>query len=65
MMHAECPPNDDLIMQQLGAAVVLCWHRLPFMVREQVLSQAEDMIPHMADIRDEVQKLVLRRAPRR
>jgi hypothetical protein len=59
------PPTDNLIMQQLGAAVVLCWHRLPLAVREQMLSQAEDMVPHMADIRNQVQKLVLRLAPRR
>jgi hypothetical protein len=64
-MLAGEPPTDNLIMQQLGAAVVLCWHRLPFAAREQMLSQAEDMIPHMADIRNQVQKLVLRRAPKR
>ncbi len=52
-------------MQQLGAAAVLCWHRLPFMVQEHILSQAEDMIPHMADIRNQIQKLALRRAPKR
>jgi hypothetical protein len=59
------PPTDSLIMQQLGAAVMLCWHQLPLAVREQILSQAEDMIPHMADIRNQVQKLVLRHAPKR
>jgi hypothetical protein len=64
-MRAGEPPTDNHIMQQLGAAAVLCWHRLPFAVREQILSQAEDMIPHLADIRNQVQKLVLRRAPKR
>jgi hypothetical protein len=64
-MLAGEPPTDDLVMQQLGAAVVLCWHRLPFVVQEQILSQAEDMIPHTASIRDQVRKLVLRRAPKR
>jgi hypothetical protein len=59
------PPTDNLIMEQLGAAVVLCWHQLPLAVREQILSQADDMIPHMADIRTRVQKLILRHAPRR
>ena len=59
------PPTDSLVMQQLGAAVVLCWHRLPLAVREQILSQGEDMIPHTADIRNQVQKLILRHAPKR
>jgi hypothetical protein len=59
------PPTDNLVMQQLGAAVVLCWHRLPLTVREHILSQTEDMIPHMTDVRNQVQKLILRHAPRR
>jgi hypothetical protein len=64
MLSAD-PPTDTVIMQQLGAAAVLCWHQLPLAVREQILSQAEDMIPHIADVRNQVQKLILRHAPRR
>ena len=64
-MFSTDPPTDNLVMQQLGAAVVLRWHRLPLTVREHILSQTEDMIPHMADVRNQVQKLILRHAPKR
>jgi hypothetical protein len=58
---------DEVIIQQLGAAVLLCWHKLPLIAHEHILAQAEDMIglPHIPDIRDKITGLVLRLAPRR
>jgi hypothetical protein len=32
---------DDVIIHQLGAAVLLCWNKLPLLVRGQILSQAD------------------------
>jgi hypothetical protein len=57
---------DDIIIHQLGAAVLLCWHKLPYSARGQILTQAEDMIgiPHVPGIRDKIRRLALRRAPR-
>ena len=65
MDAAEQSP-DDVIIHQLGAAVLLCWNKLPLLVRGQILSQAEDMIgiPHVPGIREKITKLALRRAPR-
>lgn len=65
-MESGEPTPDDIIIHQLGAAVLLCWHKLPIMVRGQILAQADDMIgiPHIQGIRDKIMKLALRRAPR-
>jgi hypothetical protein len=66
MTDSEEQPSDDVIIHQLGAAVLLCWHKLPLQVRSQILSQAEDMIgiPYIPRIRDKITRLALRRAPR-
>jgi len=37
-------PTDDEILQQLGAAVLLCWDELPFEAQGQILAQANDII---------------------
>jgi hypothetical protein len=65
-MDAGEPLPDDVIIHQLGAAVLLCWHKLPLPVRGQILTQAEDMIgiPHVPEIREKITRLALRRAPR-
>jgi len=57
-------PSDDMILQHLGTAVMLCWPQLPFGVRDQILRQADDVIG-LAPIpraRDEIVRLMLRYA---
>ena len=58
--------SDAEIIQQLGAAVLLCWHELSFMSQGQILAQAHDMIGvmPMPNARDRIVGLLLRRAPR-
>lgn len=53
-------PPDELILQHLGAAVVLCWPRLPLGAREQILNQAGDVIGLAPASRREIVKLLLR-----
>jgi hypothetical protein len=57
-------PADALILQYLGAAVMLCWGRLPLGARELILHQADDVIglAPVAQTRNEVVKLLLRNA---
>ena len=59
-------PPDHQIIQQLGAAVVLCWHELPFVAQTRILAQANDMIglAPIPEIRTQIVKLLLRHAPR-
>jgi hypothetical protein len=40
----DCPAPDELIPQQLGTAVLLCWSELPIKVQERILEQSKDMI---------------------
>lgn len=51
---------DELIFQQLGAAVTLCWVKLPLGVREQILNQTGDTIGFAPVSRENVVKLLLR-----
>jgi hypothetical protein len=59
-------PSDEAIIRQLGAAVLLFWHDLPFVARGQILAQANDVIgiQPVSRVRDHIEKLLLRRAPR-
>ena len=34
------PAPDELILQQLGTAVLLCWSELPIKVQERILEQS-------------------------
>ncbi|MCP4618803.1 MAG: hypothetical protein GY844_20510 [Bradyrhizobium sp.] len=59
------PPDrasDDEVFRNLGAAVVLCWTRLPLGVREQILNQAGDVIGLVPVSRKDIVKLLLRHA---
>ena len=66
MIDASEHPSDEAIIQQLGAAVLLCWHELSFVSQGQILAQASDMIGvmPMSNARDRIVGLLLRRAPR-
>jgi hypothetical protein len=57
-------PPDALILQHLGAAVMLCWDRLPLGARESILRQADDVIglAPVPQTRSEIVKLLLRNA---
>ena len=59
-------PADELIIQHLGASVLLCWHDLPLTVQGQILAQSNDVVgvAPISGIRDQIVRLVLRRAPR-
>jgi hypothetical protein len=37
-------PSNELILQQLGAAVLLCWDDLSFQSQTSILDQANDII---------------------
>jgi hypothetical protein len=51
---------DELILQHLGAAVMLCWSRLPLGPREQILNQAGDVLGLAPASREDIIKLLLR-----
>jgi hypothetical protein len=57
-------PSDELILQHLGTAVMLCWAQLPFAARDRILRQADDVIGFapIPQIRNEIVKLLLRHA---
>jgi hypothetical protein len=60
-------PSDELILQHLGAAVMLCWAQLPLGTRDRILGQADDVIGFapIAQVRSEIVKLMLRHAKAR
>jgi hypothetical protein len=66
MLQSVKRPSDELIIQHLGAAVMLCWHALPLTVQQQILVQSTDVVgvAPITGIRDEIVRLMLRRAPR-
>jgi hypothetical protein len=53
-----------MVLQHLGAAVMLCWAQLPLGARDQILRQADDVIglAPVPQVRNEIVKLMLRRA---
>jgi hypothetical protein len=57
-------PSDEMVLQHLGAAVMLCWAQLPLGARDQILRQADDVIglAPVPQVRNEIVKLMLRRA---
>jgi hypothetical protein len=57
-------PSDEVVLQHLGAAVMLCWAELPLGVRDRILRQADDVIglAPIPQVRNEIVKLMLRRA---
>jgi hypothetical protein len=38
------PAPDELILQQLGTAVLLCWSEIPIKVQETILEQSKDIM---------------------
>lgn len=57
-------PSDEMVLQHLGAAVMLCWAQLPLGARDQILRQADDVIglAPIPQVRNEIVRLMLRRA---
>ena len=57
-------PSDEMILQHLGAAVMLCWAQLPLSARDQILRQADDVIglAPVPQVRNEIVRLMLRHA---
>ena len=55
-------PPDELILQNLGAAAMLCWAELPLKAQSQILDQANDMIglTHIPGIRGQIVGLLVR-----
>jgi hypothetical protein len=53
-----------LVLQHLGAAVMLCWAQLPLAARDRILRQSDDVIglAPVAQIRNEIVGLMLRHA---
>lgn len=56
------PAPDELILQRLGAAVLLCWAELPIKAQETILEQSKDIIGFapVADARKQIVGLLLR-----
>jgi hypothetical protein len=56
-------PPDELILQQLGAAVLLCWTQLSLTTQNTILDQTDDVIGlrPVPGIRDEILQLLSRR----
>ena len=66
-MANELPPlTDEMILQQLGAATMLCWEQLPHKAQLTILNQSNDMIglTPIPNIRSEIVRLLLRRQRR-
>ena len=63
MQLSDSPP-DELILQHLGAAVMLCWSHLPLAARDTILHQADDVIglPPIPQSRNQIVRLLLRNA---
>jgi hypothetical protein len=59
------PLTDEILLQQLGAATMLCWHQLPPKAQTTILNQTNDMIGLMPipNVRTEIMRLLLRRQP--
>jgi len=57
-------PSDQLVLQHLGAAVMLCWDQLPLAARDRILRQSDDVIglAPVPRIRNEIVGLMLRHA---
>jgi hypothetical protein len=56
------PVPDELILQQLGTAVLLCWSEIPIKAQETILAQSKDMMGFapVADARKQIVGLLLR-----
>ena len=54
--------SNEQILQQLGAAVLLCWDDLSLQSQNRILDQANDIIglAPMPEARNEIVKLLLR-----
>lgn len=63
-MRLSDTPPDELILQHLGAAVMLCWSHLPLAARETILHQSDDVIglPPIPQSQSQIVKLLLRNA---
>ncbi len=55
--------RDDHILQQLGAAALLCWQTLPLSAQQTILDQTDDVIglQPVPGIRNEIAGLLSRR----
>jgi hypothetical protein len=56
------PVPDELILQQLGTAVLLCWPELPIKAQERILEQSKDMVGFrpIVDTRKQIVGLLMR-----
>ena len=56
------PAPDELILQQLGTAVLLCWPELPIKAQERILEQSKDMMGFtpIVDARRQIVGLLMR-----
>lgn len=64
MSEEECAkPSDEVILTQLGSAVLLCWNELPLAAQTKILDQADDMIglAPIPGVRDRIIGPLLRR----
>jgi hypothetical protein len=62
ILSGDEPASDELILQQLGTAVLLCWSELPIKAQERILEQSKDMMGFtpIVDARKQIVGLLMR-----
>ena len=67
MSEVHTMTGDQLMMQYLGASVLLCWHELPRRMQELILDQANDAVGIVPApmIRDQIASFLVRRGGQR
>jgi hypothetical protein len=55
-------PGDELVLQYLGAAVVLQWHRIPEETQQALIQQANSVggLPPVTSLHEQIEALIRR-----
>jgi hypothetical protein len=63
MCECQTLTADQMMLQHLGASVLLCWNDLPWQTQELILDQANDAvgIVPVPRIRDQIAYFLMRR----
>ena len=63
MNESQTQTVDQMMIQYLGASVLLCWNELPWQTQELILDQANDAIGivPLPAVRDQITSFLMRR----
>ncbi len=63
MCECQTLTADQMMLQHLGASVLLCWNDLPWQMQELILDQANDAvgIVPLPKVRDQIASFLMRR----